>query len=164
MHASGNGETLFQCVTMMDSSSMKENTMSSSDSKEIVANAWKAFATRDPAQIAAAFTEDALWIAPPGNATAKALGHTVHELDRDTIVKFMAREFDTLFSDVKVTVTSLVAQGATAVLEQRFEATLPGGRHYENDYCFVFETRDGRVHRMREYMDTQRGFRQIFGE
>ena len=44
------------------------------------------------------------------------------------------------------------------------KATLANGRHYDNDYCFVIETRDGRSHRMREYLDTQRGFQCIFGD
>ncbi|NPC58657.1 nuclear transport factor 2 family protein [Caenimonas soli] len=139
--------------------------MDSSDTKQIVKNAWKAFASHDAEQIAAVFTEDAQWLAPPGNATAKALGHTGHVLDRKTIVHFMAHEFPTLFvSNVELTFTGLVAEGSTAVLEHRLQATLANGRHYDNDYCFVIETRDGRIRRMREYMDTQRGFKCIFGD
>jgi len=138
---------------------------SSSATKDIVKNAWKAFATRDPAQIEAVFTPDALWFAPPGNATAVALGHSEHVLDRGVIVNFLAHEFPTLFvSDVQSTPKSLVAEGAMAVLETRFQATLSNGRAYDNDYCFVIEVKDGRIHRMREYMDTQRGFRFIFGD
>ena len=138
---------------------------SSATTKEIVKNAWKAFATRDAAQIEAVFTEDALWFVPPGNATAVALGHTEEVLDRAVIVRFLAHEFPTLFvSDVQVTPRSLTAEGATAVFENRFQATLSNGRHYDNDYCFVIEVKDRRIHRMREYMDTQRGFRCIFGE
>jgi len=139
--------------------------MDSSTTKDIVKNAWKAFGTGDAAQIEAVFTEDALWFAPPGNATAVALGHTEPVLDRGVIVNFLAHEFSTLFvSDVQSTPKSLVAEGATAVLEMRFQATLSNGRYYDNDYCFVIEVKDGRIHRMREYMDTQRGFRLIFGE
>jgi ketosteroid isomerase-like protein len=139
--------------------------MDSTATKDIVKNAWKAFATRDAAQIEAVFTEDAKWFAPPGNATGVALAYTDFVLDRATIVKFLSRELATLFvSDVAVTFTSLVADGATAVLENRFQATLSNGRHYDNDYCFVIEVKDGRIHRMREYMDTQRGFALIFGE
>lgn len=139
--------------------------MKSVSTKDIVKNAWKAFATRDPAQIEAVFTEDALWFAPPGNATAVALGHTEHVLDRGIIVNFLAHEFGTLFvADVQSTPKSLVAEGAVAVLETRLQATLSNGRHYDNDYCFVIEVKDGRIHRMREYMDTHRGFRIIFGE
>ena len=139
--------------------------MDSNATKDIVKNAWKAFATRDAAQIEAVFTPDAKWFAPPGNATGVALGYTEFVLDRATIVRFLSRELMTLFvSDVAVTFTSLIADGATAVLENRFQATLSNGRHYDNDYCFVIEVKDGRIHRMREYMDTQRGFRLIFGE
>ena len=139
--------------------------MDSNTTKDIVKNAWKAFATRDAAQIEAVFTEDALWFAPPGNATGVALGYTDFVLDRATIVRFLSRELTTLFvSDVAVTFTSLIADGATAVLENRFQATLSSGRHYDNDYCFVIEVRDGRIHRMREYMDTQRGARLIFAD
>ena len=31
-------------------------------------------------------------------------------------------------------------------------------------FVSIIKTRDGRIHRMREYMDTQRGFRCIFGD
>jgi uncharacterized protein len=139
--------------------------MDSHTTKDIVKNAWKAFATRDAAQIEAVFTEDAKWFAPPGNATGVALGYTDFVLDRATIVRFLSRELTTLFvSDVQSTPKSLVAEGAVAVLENRFQATLSNGRHYDNDYCFVIEVKDGRIHHMREYMDTQRGFRCIFGD
>jgi uncharacterized protein len=131
---------------------------------EIVTNAWKTFRTRDAALIEGVFTEDAQWIAPPGNATAKALGHSEHVLDRDTMVHFLAHEFPTLFvADVEVTPKSLLTDGNTAVLENRFQARLANGRYYDNDYCFVSEVKDGRIHRMREYMDTRRGFECIYG-
>jgi ketosteroid isomerase-like protein len=136
------------------------------ETKDIVKNAWMAFGSRDPARIEAAFTPDAIWYAPRGNATAVAIGHPdAHELDRAFIVNFMSREFATLFvADVQSTPRGLVAEGNTAVLETTFTAQLANGRRYENDYCFVIETKDGRIHRMREYMDTLRGHRQIFGE
>ena len=133
--------------------------------KDIVKNAWKAFATRDPAQIEAVFTPDAIWHAPPGNATGVALGYTQFDLTREVIVRFLAQELGTLFvADVQSMPRSLTAEGARAILETTFRARLSNGRHYENDYCFVIDVKDGRIHRMREYMDTQRGFRCIFGE
>ena len=139
--------------------------MDSTTTKDIVKNAWKAFATRDPAQIEAVFTEGAKWFAPPGNATGTALGYTEFVLDRATIVRFLSRELMTLFvSDVQSTPRRLTAEGPVAVLETRFRATLANGRRYENDYCFVIEVQDGRIHRMHEYMDTQRGTQLIFGE
>lgn len=87
--------------------------MDSSATKDIVKNAWKAFATRDAAQIESVFTEDARWFVPPGNATAVALGHAdAQVLDRPLIVQFLAHEFAQLFvRDVKSTPRSLIAEG-----------------------------------------------------
>jgi ketosteroid isomerase-like protein len=133
-------------------------------SKQIVKNAWKAFATRDPAQIAAVFTGDAEWRGPEGNATAKALEHTHEMLGRAAIVQFLSKEMHRLFvKDLTVTFTGLFSDGPVVILEQRLQATLPSGRAYDNDYCFIIELQNGCIHRVREYMDTQRGFRCIFG-
>ncbi|MFB9904188.1 hypothetical protein [Allokutzneria oryzae] len=43
-------------------------------------------------------------------------------------------------------------------------ATVADGSYYGNDYCFVFELRDGLVHRAREYVDTARGHRLVLAE
>jgi ketosteroid isomerase-like protein len=56
------------------------------------------------------------------------------------------------------------AEGDVVVVEHRLSATLPNGRPYVNDYCFVYEVRDGKVLRIREYMDTRGGWAQVFGE
>ena len=49
------------------------------------------------------------------------------------------------------------------IVEETMTATLAGGNQYTNDYCFVFELRDGLIHRVREYMDTARGHRMVLG-
>jgi hypothetical protein len=46
---------------------------------------------------------------------------------------------------------------------KRIAAMLANGRTYDNDYCFIFELRDGLIARVREYMDTQKGRACIFG-
>ncbi|MBN6039589.1 nuclear transport factor 2 family protein [Amycolatopsis sp. 195334CR] len=134
-------------------------------SREAVQNAWQAFATYDADQIAAVFTEDAEWLAPPGNATAVALAIPDHMIGRDAIVRFLAEDFPRLFvSDVTVTFHGFHADGDRVIVEETMTATLANGNHYANDYCFVFELRDGLIHRVREYMDTARGHRLVFGE
>ena len=133
--------------------------------KETVLAAWAAFGSRDPDQITAAFTPDAVWIAPVGNATATALGEASGRLDRDTIARFISTRLDRLFvSDMSVEVTKLIAEGQTVMIEQRFRATLVNGRAYDNAYCFVFEVEGEQVREMREYMDTLGGQTQVFGE
>jgi ketosteroid isomerase-like protein len=137
----------------------------SQQSRAIVENAWKAFASHDTDRISAVFTEDAEWLAPPGNATAVALEGPSHLVGRKAIVHFLAEDFPRFFvRDVAVTFHGFYADGERVVVEETMTATLANGSRYANDYCFVFELRDGLIHRVREYMDTARGHRMIFGE
>lgn len=131
----------------------------------IIDNAFQALASYDPDRISAVLTEDAEWLSPPGNAVAVALGATHHMVGRKAIVHFFAQDFPRLFArDVTVTFHSFHADGEGAVVESTLTATLADGKHYSNDYCFVFELRDGLIHRVREYVDTARGLRLIVGE
>jgi uncharacterized protein len=137
--------------------------MNAEDNKRAAMATWKAFASRDPAEIAAMFTEDAEWFAPPGNATAAALNATKHVMGKADIVQFIAFEFGKLFArDVKLDFKGLYGDGDIVVVEHRLRATLANGAPYDNDYCFVLEMENGRVRRMREYMDTAKGHRMIF--
>jgi uncharacterized protein len=127
-------------------------------SKEVVMRAWGEFASRDPERVGAVFAADAEWLAPPDNATARALGGTHHMIGRDRIVRFLTAEFGTVFvADVSVDFKGMFADGDTVIVEERMQATLAHGGHYDNDYCFVFELEGGLIKRVREYMDTQRG-------
>lgn len=139
-------------------------------SKQIVIDVWKAFATRDWQRIGAFFTEDAEWIAPKGNATELAMNRmnitnlTNHMIGREAIANFIAKEFPKLFvADVSIDFRGFYADGQTVVVEERMQATLANGRKYDNDYCFIFELVDGKISKVREYMDTQRGMECIFG-
>ncbi|WP_413707692.1 nuclear transport factor 2 family protein [Ralstonia sp. Ralssp110] len=134
-------------------------------SKDIVMDAWRAFASRDAARIADCFTADAQWLAPEGNATAIALDCTHHMIGRDAIVHFLTVAFPKLFvADVLVELSGLHADGETVIVEEHMQATLANGRRYDNAYCFVFMLEGERIARVREYMDTRRGWTCIFGK
>ena len=134
-------------------------------SRSIIQNAFQAFASYDPDWISAVLTEDAEWLSPPENATAVALEATNHMVGRKAIVRFFAEDFPRLFvRDVTVAFHGLQADGERATVEATMRAMLANGNHYINDYCFVFELRDGLIHRVREYVDTARGNRMIFGD
>ena len=138
----------------------------SQSNKDVVMTAWKKFSTRDPAVIEACFTDDAAWIVPERNATALALGRgDLERMNRKEVAEFVSCDFGRLFvSEVNIEVKGVYGDGDTVIVEQRFSAKLPNGKPYQNDYCFVFKVRDGKIAEMREYMDTLSGFRQIFGE
>ncbi|MGW4125349.1 nuclear transport factor 2 family protein [Nocardia sp. NPDC004711] len=135
------------------------------DSRNVVQAAWRAFAGHDAEQIAAFFTIDAEWLAPSGNATAVALNAPSHMVGREAITQFIAHDFPRLFvGDVVVEFHGFYPDGDRVIVEETMSATLANGNRYSNDYCFVFELRDGLIHRVREYMDTARGHRDVFGD
>ena len=144
------------------------------DAKQIVMALYGAYATGDAAKIAGLLHDEVVWTAPAGNATQVALGlgrpadagppRGANDLDRDTIVAFMSYNFARFFGAAGNKFRTVAAEGDVVVVEHRLSATLPNGRPYVNDYCFVYEVRDGKVWRIREYMDTRGGWVQVFGE
>jgi ketosteroid isomerase-like protein len=140
--------------------------MTADENKQHVIDTWKAFATRDAAQIHKYFKENAVWIAPHNNATGLALNATGNGFTgADKIAHFIANDVSKIFvRDVTIDFKGIHAAGNVVIVEERMQATLFNGRHYDNDYCFVFELEDGLIKVMREYMDTAKGFRMIFGE
>jgi ketosteroid isomerase-like protein len=138
--------------------------MNSEANRRAAIAAWQTFRTRDPGQIAAVFTEDAEWLAPANNATAVALKGPWHIISRDQIARVFATEVHKLFvADVAAEFRGFYADGNIVVIEQRLRATLANGNAYDNDYCFVLELENGLIRRVREYMDTAKGNRMVFG-
>lgn len=136
----------------------------SQESRTIVEHAWATFARHDAAEIATVFTEDAEWIAPPGNATAAAFEGPSHMIGREAIARFLGDDFPRLFvRDVTVTFHNIHADADRVTVEETMTATLPDGTPYTNDYCLIFELRNGLIHRVHEYMDTARGHQQLAG-
>ncbi|MEQ1686187.1 MAG: nuclear transport factor 2 family protein [Burkholderiaceae bacterium] len=142
--------------------------------KETVIALYAAFGSGDPERIAALLHKDVVWVAPPGNATQVALGLGNSEdagapdgsnnLGHRQIVQFMAHNFSRFFRNPGNEFRAMVAEGNVVFAEHRISATLPNGRPYVNDYCFAYEVSDGKIHHIREYMDTRGGWAQVFGE
>ncbi len=101
--------------------------------------------------------------APNGNATAVALNRPSHIVGREQIAQTFGSEIWKLFAaDVKGEFRGVYAEGDIVIVEHRMQATLTNGNAYDNDYCFVFEVRNGLIRRVREYMDTAKGHHMIF--
>jgi ketosteroid isomerase-like protein len=137
----------------------------SATNKSRVVEMWQAFSSRDRSKIEPFLASGAVWIAPPGNATAEFFGREAGMKGRDEIIQFVLEDFRKLFSqDVKFDFRGVYADGDTVVAEATLSATLVNGRHYRNDYCFIHALKDGRVVEIREFMDTYSGHRMIFGK
>ena len=135
-------------------------------SDSIVLDALEALAGNDPGRIHALFAPDAEWLSPPGNAVSVALDAPHHMVGAEAIARFFTVDMRRLFVrdlDVVFRGAHTGADGEHATAEVTVTATLPDGRTYANDYCFVFEVRDGLVRRVREYTDTALGHRMVFG-
>jgi len=138
--------------------------MTAETNKQRVIEAWQVFRSRDAQRIAALFTQDAEWLAPEANATARALSGTHHMQGPARIAHFIAVEFGRLFvSEIQLDFKGFYADGDVVVVEEHMRARLANGKPYENDYCFVFQLERGLIKRVREYMDTAKGTRLIFG-
>lgn len=138
--------------------------MTIAENKRFVIETWQAFGSRDAARIAARFQPDAAWVAPHNNATAMALNAGSGFTSAEQIARFIAEDVPKMFREARTEFLAIYGDGDVVIVETRLLATLPSGRTYDNDYCFILELQDGRIKVMREYMDTAKGFRMIFGE
>lgn len=56
--------------------------------------------------------------------------------------------------DPKVHVTAIFSDGDFVAVESWSDGHLADGREYRNDYAWVFRMKDGKIHRLHEYMDS----------
>ena len=82
-------------------------------------------------------------------------GAGVHQ-GRDTVInEFLAPVRGTFRAgDPKVHVAALVSDGDRVMAETRATGQRADGKPYDNRYAWAFELRDGKILRIREYMDS----------
>jgi len=105
----------------------------------------------DLEKIRATFHDDAVW-----QVQVKGiLGEGAHRGKKAIVDEFLA-PVRGMFKpgDPKLNITSLASQGPLVLGEVEARGTFTDGRPYENLYVFVIEIKDGKVYRLREYMDS----------
>ena len=77
------------------------------------------------------------------------------EFSGDIIDKFLA-PVRGMFNpgDPKVHVHNMFSRDGWVCVESNSTGGLPDGKVYDNDYCWVFEVSNGKIDKMREYMDS----------
>jgi uncharacterized protein len=85
---------------------------------------------------------------------------------RDTIIdEFLAGALGHYESgSIRLEITAIVADGDRAVVEWTSRGRTRRGEPYENFCVGVFTVRDGKIHEVREYMDTGYATRMLFGD
>ena len=117
--------------------------------RSVVRNYVAALQRGDLATLRACFAPDGTWTGP-GQILDEFLAAMVSTLDPTY--------------PVRQTLTSIVADGCTAVAEWTSHARSAAGTPYENDYAVVFEVHDNKITAVREYFDTAYAQRVLFAD
>lgn len=111
--------------------------------------------TGDRVKLASLFTEDVEWIPPESVPFEPVRG--AEEVARQLGGALVKAAFDT--KTLRVKIHKIVADGDTAVVLQTLSARTHDGEPYENEYCWVYECRAGRICRIVEYVDSWKAAR-----
>lgn len=123
--------------------------MSATDNKRVVSEIYAALEKGDMAPFGAACHPDYVWRIP-GHCSWSKRFEGQENVRRELIAPLFA-----LFANQYVArVINLVAEGDQVVAEVRGDVMTKAGGRYNNEYCFIFKFRDGKIIEIVEYCDT----------
>jgi uncharacterized protein (TIGR02246 family) len=112
----------------------------------------RALRTGDRARLLELLAPDAVWIPPVAAPVARTEGA---EAIADALGGQIVRDTFDLSHPFTLEIRRIVVDGDVAVVQQRLTATAKAsGMAYENEYCWVYEFRNGRLAVLEEYADT----------
>ncbi|MEA3214420.1 MAG: uncharacterized protein QOJ19_576 [Acidimicrobiia bacterium] len=126
--------------------------MKTEETRQLIEQYYATLPTGDRSKLGEMFTEDIEWLPPESAPLGPFRGReaVAAELGGDTPKKiFSMRTF-------RVTVHKTVVDGDTAVVQQAISAQTRDGKQYDNEYCWVYTCRDGKIARIVEYADTRK--------
>jgi len=132
--------------------------MTAAQNKEMVVATWTAFGSGDIKTAFANMADNVSWLIPgniPGTSGVKR--------GKDEILKFMSGIGNVFPEGLKSEITRAHATDDAVILELTNRGKVSNGKFYENEYCFVFELENGKIRRIREYVDTQKAKDILFG-
>jgi uncharacterized protein len=125
--------------------------MNSEEKKAFVTNTWNAFGKGDIKAAFANMADNVSWVVPgdmPGVSGLKR--------GKDEILKFMSGVSQVFPEGLQSEIRKTFCDGDTVIIELTNRGKVSNGKSYENEYCFVFELENGKIRRIREYVDTQK--------
>ena len=125
--------------------------MSMEQNKAAARRLFERFTASDIPGVMALMTEDATWRIPG----KKELTPTAGVYGREKIERLFHRMLEGLQAGLKMSVTSMIAEGDKVAVEALSEGDLRNGRRYRQEYHFLLEFRGGKISAVREYLDTQ---------
>jgi uncharacterized protein len=143
---------------MHSSSTGGDIIMTPEQNKEMVKATWLAFASGDIKTAFGNMADNVSWLVPgnvPGTSGVKR--------GKDEILKFVAGLGSVFPEGLQTEITRAHASNDAVILELTNRGKVSNGKFYENEYCFVFELENGKIRRIREYVDTQKAKELLFG-
>ncbi len=126
--------------------------MSTETTRTLIEDFYTALRKGDRPRLMELLAPDAVWIPPvsapvPRTEGAKAIV--------DALGGQVVRDMFDLSKPFGLEIRRVIADGDVAVVQQRLTATAKAtGKAYDNQYCWVYEVRDGRIAVLEEYADT----------
>ena len=126
--------------------------MSTETTRTLIEEFYAALRKADRPRLLELLVPDAVWIPPEGAPVARIEGA---QAIVDALGGQVVRDTFDLSKPFKLEVRRMIADGDVAVVQQRITATAKAtGNDYDNQYCWVYEVRDGRIAVLEEYVDT----------
>lgn len=127
------------------------------DPKQIIGNFLATFSRGDVDGVLDAMSDDATWWV---SGSLEGMSGTY---DKESFGPLL-RGATALYVEgaLRITPTSMIAEGDYVAVEAEGFATMTSGRTYQPRYHFRFEVKDGKVRRVREYMDTMHAWDTFF--
>ena len=122
--------------------------MSTDQNKQTIVKLIEAMSAGDTEKIVASYHPD---------GTVWTSGNTLISGTRNVeeIKTFAPAVLDAFPNKLGFTIKNIIAEGDFVAVEAESDGDHASGTHYHNYYHFLFEMRDGKVLRMKEYMDTE---------
>jgi ketosteroid isomerase-like protein len=125
--------------------------MSVEQNKELVTKTWNAFVKGDIKTAFANMSDEISWLIPGAIPNLSGL-----KKGKAGIIDFARNAAKIFPNGLACEIHRVYGDGDTVIMELTNRGKLANGKDYENEYCFVFEVENGKVRRVREYVDTQK--------
>jgi uncharacterized protein len=96
-----------------------------------------------------ALADDARW-----NVIGSSPWSGTYDGKQAIVDQLMRPLFGQFAGEYTASASRVIAEDDVVVVEARGQATTKSGRPYNQTYCYVFQLRDGHVHELTEYIDT----------
>lgn len=120
-----------------------------SDPKQVAAAYLAAFSRGDVDGLLAAMTDDANWWV---SGSLEGMSGTYEKATLGELLRGATALYEE--GALRITPTSMIAEGTHVAVEAEGYATMKNGRIYQPRYHFLIEVEGDKVRRVREYMDT----------